>query len=302
MLAPTKEELQDHLAKLEESHGLLIRNYAIIVDQKNDLIQENRRLRKKLLVGRRPSSASQHGASQPACGKARSVMIAFLICVWMSGCWLAGVVYSVVHDGRGQASTEGTQVSTVRVYEWNGHTWSGWWQGDKEIPVEFEDVVVQQRDRGQLYVGMPMSFDVPNGDDWSTWETGLDRWTMEACEVAFYVTNGFQLEGFVQVEKFGKAQKQPSGTTRPWPSTASSDRDVLMAYHRLNRWRVRGADGFLYPNTSTPIRRFFAWFRDCCPECKCIQVISDGVSNRYGDPQVHCAACNHVWCSDTDGL
>lgn len=49
MLAPTKEELQDHLAKLEESHGLLIRNYAIIVDQKNDLIQENRRLRKKLL-------------------------------------------------------------------------------------------------------------------------------------------------------------------------------------------------------------------------------------------------------------
>ena len=48
MLTPTKEELADHLAKLEESHGLLIRNYAIIVDQKNDLVQENRRLRKKL--------------------------------------------------------------------------------------------------------------------------------------------------------------------------------------------------------------------------------------------------------------
>ena len=49
MLTPTKEELAEKLRLLEESHGLLIRNYAIIVDQKNDLIQENRRLRKKLL-------------------------------------------------------------------------------------------------------------------------------------------------------------------------------------------------------------------------------------------------------------
>ena len=43
------DELAEKLRLLEESHGLLIRNYAIIVDQKNDLIQENRRLRKKLL-------------------------------------------------------------------------------------------------------------------------------------------------------------------------------------------------------------------------------------------------------------
>jgi hypothetical protein len=49
MLTPTKEELAEKLRLLEESHGLLIRNYAIVIDQKNDLIQENRRLRKSLL-------------------------------------------------------------------------------------------------------------------------------------------------------------------------------------------------------------------------------------------------------------
>jgi len=41
-------DMRDHLMKLEEYHGLLIRNYALIVDQKNELIQENRYLRKKL--------------------------------------------------------------------------------------------------------------------------------------------------------------------------------------------------------------------------------------------------------------
>jgi hypothetical protein len=117
-------------------------------------------------------------------------------------------------------------VSTVRVYEWNGHTWSGWWQGDKEIPVVFEKVTVTQRDRGQLYVGMPMSFDVPNGDDWSDHELGLDRYTMEACEVAFYVTNGYQLEGFVQVEKFGARAED-----------AEHDYES-MAEYRKQRWIV----------------------------------------------------------------
>jgi exonuclease VII large subunit len=43
------EQLEDHLSHLVESHGLLIRNYALVIDQKNALIHENRRLRKKLL-------------------------------------------------------------------------------------------------------------------------------------------------------------------------------------------------------------------------------------------------------------
>lgn len=42
------DQAEEHVAKLQESHGLLIRNYSLIIDQKNDLIQENRRLRKKL--------------------------------------------------------------------------------------------------------------------------------------------------------------------------------------------------------------------------------------------------------------
>lgn len=60
-------------------------------------------------------------------------------------------------------------------------------------------------------------------------------------------------------------------------------------------------EGYLYPDRSTRLKRFLNFWRSKCPKCECLNVVKDGVHNRYGDPQVHCAACGHVWCWDTQG-
>lgn len=114
-------------------------------------------------------------------------------------------------------------MSTIRIYEWNGHTWAGWWQGDEERPTVYE-ADVRQRDRSGLYLGMVMSFDVPNGDDWSDAERGLDRHTMEATQVDFY-SGDYTLEGFVSVEKFGRGVDDDAPTFRKqrWVITRAQD-------------------------------------------------------------------------------
>lgn len=91
----------------------------------------------------------------------------------------------------------------ITVYDWNGHTWAGWWKDDETEPQVFKDVGLRQRDRSQQYIGMVMDFDVPNGDDWSPSEPGVDRYVMEAIQVDFY-SGDYTLEGFVRVERFGK--------------------------------------------------------------------------------------------------
>jgi hypothetical protein len=73
-----------------------------------------------------------------------------------------------------------------------------------------------------LYIGKTLTFDLPNGDDWSEHELGIDRHIIEAATVDFY--NGdFTLEGFVHVEKFGK---ESSGVLRQ-PLNYSKQRWVV---------------------------------------------------------------------------
>lgn len=111
----------------------------------------------------------------------------------------------------------------IKVYEWNGHTWAGWWSDDKAKPTQYRNVDLCQRDRSQLNIGEVLSFDVPNHDDWSASEKGLDRRCIEGATIDFY-SGTFTVEGFVYIERYGRDAEQ------------ADDED--MAIRRKQRWVV----------------------------------------------------------------
>jgi hypothetical protein len=89
-------------------------------------------------------------------------------------------------------------MNDVIVYDWDGLRWQSL---TPEGPT-FTKVQLRQMDNDRLHVGMTMTFDVDNGDNWSRSEKGCDRHIMEGASILF-LGDYFVLEGFTWVERFG---------------------------------------------------------------------------------------------------
>lgn len=87
----------------------------------------------------------------------------------------------------------------VTMYAFDG----GGSYGASPVTLTFDSL--EWRDRTGQYVGEVVSFDVANGDDWSSGEKGIDRYIMEGVAIQYMdFPRSLSIMGFVHVRKFGK--------------------------------------------------------------------------------------------------